>query len=199
MQSVFTKILKENYKGKKFTLTKLKILMAPDPRLNKTAKEVEKVDSSIQKIMDDMLETMYATNGIGLAATQVDIHKRIVVMDISYDVQDQKSKPMYFINPVISKQSKELRIYQEGCLSLPNIFDEVERPDTCTVTALDYNGKEFTLDCTGLLATCIQHEVDHLNGIIFSDHLSRLKRTRIISKLEKSKKRNEYSQEIFDY
>lgn len=180
-------------------MAQLKILMAPDPRLNKVAEEVKTVDSSIKKIMDDMLETMYKTNGIGLAATQVDIHKRIVVMDITYDQNGAGKKPMYFINPVITKTGKQLNVYQEGCLSLPNIFDDVERPATCTVTALDYNGKQFTLECTDLLATCIQHEVDHLNGIIFSDHLSRLKRNRIITKLEKSKKRDEYSKEIFNY
>jgi len=180
-------------------LATLKILMAPDARLKKVAKKVEKVDTSIQKIMDDMLETMYKTNGIGLAATQVDIHKKIVVIDTSYDENGGNKKPMYFINPEITNLSKEMNVYQEGCLSLPNAYDDVERPATCTVKALDYNGKEFTLDCDGLLATCIQHEVDHLDGILFSDHLSRLKRNRILTKLEKSKKRKEYSQEIFNY
>lgn len=180
-------------------MAQLKILMAPDPRLNKVAEKVTKVDASIQKIMDDMLETMYKTNGIGLAATQVNIHKRIVVIDVNCDENGNNKKPLYLINPVISKVSKDLNLYQEGCLSLPNIFDDVERPATCSVTALDYNGKEFTLECEGLLATCVQHEVDHLNGVIFSDHLSRLKRSRIITKLTKSKKRNEYSKDIFNY
>ncbi|HAG52988.1 MAG TPA: peptide deformylase [Alphaproteobacteria bacterium] len=177
----------------------LKILMAADERLKKVAQKVEKVDLSVQKIMDDMLETMYKTNGIGLAATQVNIHQRIVVMDISFDENGNGKKPMYFINPEITKRGKELNVYQEGCLSLPNIFDDVERPATCTVKALDYNGKAFTLECDGLLATCIQHEVDHLDGIIFADHLSRLKRNRILTKLQKCKKRKEYSQEIFNY
>lgn len=177
----------------------LKILMAPDERLRKVAEKVEKVDSSIQKILDDMLETMYLTNGIGLAATQVDIHKRLVVIDTEYTEDGKGKKPLYFINPELVKTSKELNVYQEGCLSLPNAFDDVERPATCTVKALDYNGEEFTLECEGLLATCIQHEIDHLNGIIFADHLSRLKKDRMLTKLKKSKKRQEYSAEIFQY
>ncbi len=180
-------------------MAQLKILMAPHPNLNIVAKEVTKVDASVQKIMDDMLETMYATNGIGLAATQVDIHQRIVVIDVEHDGNGANKKPLYFVNPVVSNFGKELNTYQEGCLSLPNIFDDVERPATCTVTALDYNGKEFTLECDGLLATCIQHEIDHLDGILFSDHLSRLKRDRAMTKLKKSKKRKEYSQDIFEY
>lgn len=180
-------------------MTQLKILMAPDPRLNNVTEKVKKVDSSIQKIMDDMLETMYKTNGIGLAGPQINIQKRIVVIDVSFDENGNNKQPMYFINPVITNLSKEMNIYQEGCLSLPNFFDDVERPATCTVTALDYNGEEFTLNCEGILATCIQHEVDHLDGILFSDHLSRLKRTRAMNKLTKNKKRNEYSKEIFDY
>ncbi|PPR10722.1 MAG: Peptide deformylase [Proteobacteria bacterium] len=180
-------------------MARLKILMAPDARLKKVAEKVEKVDESIQKILDDMLETMYAANGIGLAATQVDIHKRLVVIDVECDENGMNKKPLYFINPELVKTSDDLNVYQEGCLSLPNAFDEVERPATCTVKALDYNGKEFTMDCEGLLATCIQHEIDHLDGIIFADHLSRLKRTRMLTKLEKSKKRKEYSDEIFQY
>lgn len=174
--------------------------MAPDERLKKVAQKVEKVDSSVQKIMDDMLEMMYKTNGIGLAATQVNIHQRIVIIDVNYSEENGTPKqPLYFVNPELVKTSKELNVYQEGCLSLPNAFDDVERPATCTVKALDYNGEEFTLECEGLLATCIQHEIDHLNGILFADHLSRLKRDRMLTKLKKSKKRKEYSTEIFDY
>ena len=180
-------------------MTILKILMAPDPRLEKVAQEVTTVDDSIRKILDDMTETMYKSNGVGLAATQVDIHKRLVVIDVKHDGEGNNKEIIHFINPKILTQSKEKRIYQEGCLSLPNVFDDVERPDTCTVEALDYNGNPFTLECDELLATCIQHEIDHLDGIIFSDHLSRLKRNRIIDKLKKSKKREEYSKEIFEY
>jgi peptide deformylase len=173
--------------------------MAPNPKLQKKAAPVLAVDSSIQENIDNMLETMYKLNGIGLAATQVDIHKRIIVIDVEHDGKGNNKKPLVFINPVISNLSKELNCYQEGCLSLPNEFEEVERPATCTVTALDYNGKEFTLNCDSLLATCIQHEVDHLNGVIFSDHLSRLKRNRIIDRLKKAQRRKEYSKEIFSY
>lgn len=177
----------------------LKILMAPDERLKKVATKVDKVDSSIQKIMDDMLETMYKTNGIGLAATQVNIHQRIVVIDIEYSEDGGSKNPLFLVNPTLVKTSKKLNVYQEGCLSLPNAFDDVERPETCTVKALNYNGEEFTLDCDGLLATCVQHEIDHLDGILFADHLSRLKKDRMITKLKKSKKRKEYSAEVFLY
>jgi len=174
------------------------VVIAPDPRLRKVTKKVQIVDKKIQQTLKDMLETMYKTNGIGLAGPQVGINKQLVVIDISYDKNGAGKSPMYFINPEITKSSKNLNVYNEGCLSLPNIFEDVERPATCSVKALDFNGKEFSMDCDDLLATCIQHEIDHLNGIVFADHLSRLKRSRILTKLEKSKKRKEYSEELFD-
>ncbi|MCP4354094.1 MAG: peptide deformylase [Proteobacteria bacterium] len=179
-------------------MSKLKVVIAPDPRLKKVAKIVETVDKKIQQLLKDMLETMYKTNGIGLAAPQVGISKRLVVIDISYDKDGNDKSPIYFINPEITKLDKELSIYNEGCLSLPNIFEDVERPATCSVKALDFNGEEFSMDCDELLATCIQHEIDHLDGIVFADHLSRLKRNRILTKLEKSKKRKDFSEELFE-
>lgn len=176
----------------------LKIVIAPDPRLKKKTEEIKTITKEIKQTLKDMQELMYKTNGIGLAAPQVGVNKRMAVIDVSYDPEKKSGQdPIFLINPQIIETSKELTLYNEGCLSLPNIFDEVERPSTCTVKALDLNGKEFTLKCEGLLATCIQHEIDHLDGVIFVDHLSRLKRNRALTKLTKSKKRKEYSSEIF--
>ena len=136
--------------------------------------------------MDDMLETMYAAPGIGLAAIQVGILKRLVVIDISKG--EEEKKPIFLINPQIVHQSKKTSVYEEGCLSLPGQFAEIERPAECTIKYIDYNGKEKDLKADGLLATCIQHEVDHLNGILFIDYLSKLKKDMIIKKLVKQKK-----------
>ena len=137
-----------------------------------------------RKLMDDMLETMYAANGIGLAAIQIGIPKRIIVMDIS---KDGKKNPMYFVNPRIKNKDKEKTTYEEGCLSVPDYFAEVDRPKYCEVEYLDYNGKNKILEADGLLATCIQHEMDHLEGILFIDYLSKLKKTMIVKKLSKRK------------
>ena len=134
--------------------------------------------------MDDMLETMYAANGIGLAAIQIGIPKRIIVMDIS---KDGNKNPMFFVNPIIKNKDKEKTTYEEGCLSVPNYFAEVDRPKYCEVEYLDYNGKNKILKADGLLATCIQHEMDHLEGILFIDYLSKLKKTMIVKKLSKRK------------
>ena len=139
--------------------------------------------------MDDMLETMYHANGIGLAAIQIGIPKRIIVMDITKN--EDKKKPMYFVNPVIKNKNKDLATYEEGCLSVPNQFAEVDRPATCEVEYLDYNGEIRILNADGLLATCIQHEMDHLEGILFIDYLSKLKKSMIIKKLSKQKKNSE--------
>ena len=139
--------------------------------------------------MDDMLETMYDANGIGLAAIQIGIPKRIIVMDIAK--KDEDKKPMYFVNPVIKNKNKDLSTYEEGCLSVPNQFAEVDRPSTCTVEYLDYNGEKKILEANELLATCIQHEMDHLEGILFIDYLSKLKKSMIIKKLSKHKKNSE--------
>ena len=140
----------------------------------------------IQKLMDDMLETMYAAPGIGLAAVQVGVLKRLVVIDISKDKETKQ--PIFLINPQIIHQSKKTSVYEEGCLSLPGQFAEIERPAECNLKYIDYNGKEKELKADGLLATCIQHEVDHLNGILFIDYLSKLKKDMIIKKLVKQKK-----------
>jgi peptide deformylase len=163
-----------------------KILTEPDPILRKKCEPLEKVDIDTKKLMDDMLETMYAAPGIGLAAVQVGILKRLVVIDISKG--EEKKQPIFLINPQIIHRSKKTSVYEEGCLSLPGQFAEIERPAECTIKYIDYNGKEKDLKADGLLATCIQHEVDHLNGILFIDYLSKLKKDMIIKKLVKQKK-----------
>ena len=163
-----------------------KILTEPDPILRKKCEPLEKVDTNTRKLMDDMLATMYAAPGIGLAAVQIGILKRLVVIDISRD--EEKKNPIFLINPEITNQSKQTSVYEEGCLSIPGQFAEIERPAECTLKYIDYNGKEKELKADGLLATCIQHEVDHLNGILFIDYLSKLKKDMIIKKLVKKKK-----------
>ena len=163
-----------------------KILTEPDPILRKKCEPLEKVDVDTKKLMDDMLATMYAAPGIGLAAVQVGILKRLVVIDISKG--EEEKKPIFLINPQIIHQSKKTSVYEEGCLSLPGQFAEIERPAECTLKYIDYNGKEKELKADGLLATCVQHEVDHLNGILFIDYLSKLKKDMIIKKLVKQKK-----------
>ena len=163
-----------------------KILTEPDPILRKKCEPLEKVDIDTKKLMDDMLETMYAAPGIGLAAVQVGILKRLVVIDISKG--EEKKQPIFLINPQIIHRSKKTSVYEEGCLSLPGQFAEIERPAECTIKYIDYNGKEKDLKADGLLATCIQHEVDHLNGILFIDYLSKLKKDMIIKKLVKQQK-----------
>ena len=166
------------------------ILTEPNKILRQVSKPVEKVTKIEQQLMDDMLETMYHANGIGLAAIQIGVPKRIIVMDIAKKDQNKKN-PMYFVNPVIKNKNKDLSTYEEGCLSVPNQFAEVDRPATCEVEFLDYNGEKKTLKASGLLATCIQHEMDHLEGILFIDYLSKLKKSMIIKKLSKQKKSSE--------
>jgi len=162
----------------------LSVLEFPDPRLRTVAKEVTTVDGRITKIVDDMFETMYEEHGVGLAATQVDIHQRIVVIDTS----EKKDKPLCFINPELLELSGEEES-EEGCLSVPSFFESVKRAETVKVKALDRLGKSFELEADGLLAVCIQHEMDHLMGKLFVDYLSPLKRQRIKKKLEKLHKR----------
>ena len=162
----------------------LNVLCYPDPRLHKVAKPVAQVDARIKKIVADMADTMYEAPGVGLAATQVDIHERIVVIDISEEQNDLK----VFINPEIIWSSPEKKSWREGCLSVPDFYDEVERPSQVRVKALDVDGKEFELDADGLLAVCLQHELDHLQGKVFVAYLSILKRTRISQKLKKRAK-----------
>jgi|TARA_B110000003_G_scaffold266771_1_gene294217 peptide deformylase len=149
------------------------------------SKIVDKVGNEERSLMDDMLDTMYNAPGIGLAAIQVGVPKRIIVMDISRD--EDKKEPRYFVNPVIKNRNKEKAKYEEGCLSVPDQFAEIERPNTCEVEYLDYHGKKQLLKADGLLATCIQHEMDHLEGILFIDYLSKLKKSMIIKKLSKIK------------
>jgi peptide deformylase len=165
---------------------KRKILTEPDPVLRKKCEPLEKVDDDVRKLLQEMLETMYEAPGIGLAAIQVGILKRIVVIDISKE--KEKKKPFFFINPEIIYQSEKKSVYEEGCLSLPGQFAEIERPAECILRYVDFHGKQKELKADGLLSTCIQHEVDHLNGILFIDYLSKLKKDMIIKKLEKRKK-----------
>ena len=161
------------------------ILTEPNKILRQISKPVEKVGKEEQKLMDDMLETMYAANGIGLAAIQIGIPKRIIVMDISKN--ENKKEPRYFVNPVIINKDNLKATYEEGCLSVPDQFAEIDRPKNCDVEYLDYYGEKKLLKAEGLLATCIQHEMDHLEGILFIDYLSKLKKSMIIKKLSKNK------------
>ena len=165
------------------------ILIEPNKILRQISKSVEKVGDVERALMDDMLDTMYDAPGIGLAAIQIGIPKRIIVMDISKD--ENKKEPRYFVNPVIKNRNEEKAKYEEGCLSVPDQFAEVERPNSCEVEYLDYNGKKQLLKADGLLATCIQHEMDHLEGILFIDYLSKLKKSMIIKKLSKIKVKRE--------
>jgi len=162
------------------------ILTAPEPRLRQVSKPVEKVDDELRALMDDMLETMYDAPGIGLAAIQIGVPLRVIVMDLAG--KDEEPEPRYFVNPEILDPSEDMSVYEEGCLSVPEYYDEVERPARCRVKYLDYDGKEHVLDADGLLATCIQHEMDHLEGVLFIDHLSRLKRERVLKKLKKEQR-----------
>ena len=171
-------------------MAKLPIIEFPDPRLRTVAKPVSRVDASIRKLVDDMFETMYHAPGIGLAATQVDVHQRVLVLDISED----KSQPMVFINAEVLDSSGS-QVYQEGCLSVPGIFADVTRAETVTVRALDRDGAAFELTADGLLAVCIQHEMDHLAGKVFVDYLSPLKRELVKKKLAKQKRLAEENSE----
>ncbi|MDG4718882.1 MULTISPECIES: peptide deformylase [Thalassospira] len=162
------------------------ILIVPDPRLKKECEPVAEVNDEIRDLLDDMLETMYAAPGIGLAAPQIGVMKRVVVMDVSDD--KDKPEPMKLINPEIIWESEDLSVYQEGCLSIPEQYADVERPAEVGVRYLDENGKEHEIEAEGLLATCIQHEIDHLDGVLFTDYLSALKRNMILKKVQKLQK-----------
>ena len=166
------------------------ILELPHPHLRKVATDVaagRTGDAAFQRLLDDMFETMYAAPGIGLASTQVDVHERFMVVDVT----DEHDQPLVFINPVIRKRSADLRVHQEGCLSIPGIFADVTRADGIEVEALDRHGKPFVMAVDGLLATCVQHEVDHLDGKLFIDHLSSLKRDRALKKYEKLRRQGD--------
>ena len=162
------------------------ILTEPNEILRKKSLPVDSVDKDLQILMDDMLETMYAAPGIGLAAIQVGIPKRVIVLDI--EQKEGNKKPLFFVNPEIIQKSKNLSTYEEGCLSVPGQFAEINRPDKCHIKYLDYYGEKKEINAEGMLATCIQHEMDHLEGILFIDYLSKLKKTMIIKKLSKQKK-----------
>ena len=162
------------------------IITVPDETLKKISEPIEKIGVNEKKLIKDLIDTMYDSNGIGLAAVQVGILKRILVIDVSK--KDEKKNPMSFINPVIKKFSDETSVYEEGCLSIPETFIEIERPKTCEVEYIDINGNQKILQCNGLLSTCLQHEINHLDGKLIIDYLSKLKRDLIIKKISKSKK-----------
>lgn len=167
-------------------MAKLQIIEAPNPALRTVSKPVAKVDDTLRKLMDDMVETMYAAFGIGLAAIQVGVPKRVIVLDLS--MEDEPKKPQFFANPEVTWTSAEVGVYEEGCLSVPEHYAEVERPKACRVKFLDYQGEMREIEAEGLLATCIQHEIDHLNGVLFIDHISALKRRMILKKLTKAQR-----------
>ena len=162
------------------------IITVPDETLKKISEPLEKVTTNEKKLIKDLFDTMYASKGIGLAAVQIGILKRILVIDVS--TKDEKREPLSFINPVIKKVSNETSIYEEGCLSIPDTFIEIERPKICEVEYIDINGEKKNLKCDGLLSTCLQHEINHLDGKLIIDHLSKLKRDIIIKKISKTKK-----------
>jgi len=165
------------------------ILTAPDPRLQAVSTDVDAVTDEIRTLVDDMAESMYAADGIGLAAIQVGVAKRVLVIDL--DQKDGKKNPVAYINPKITWVSDEMAVFEEGCLSVPEIWDDVERPARIKAEYLDINGKKQVLEADGMLATCLQHEMDHLNGVLFIDHLSRLKKSMAVRKLTKAKKLKE--------
>ncbi|HTP75943.1 MAG TPA: peptide deformylase [Rhizomicrobium sp.] len=165
------------------------ILTAPDPRLKAVSKPVDSVDAATRRLIDDMVESMYAADGIGLAAVQIGTPVRIIVMDL--DQKDGKKNPRAFVNPTITWRSEELATFEEGCLSVPEIYEEVERSAKIKAEFLDRDGVRQFLDADGLLATCLQHEMDHLEGVLFIDHLSKLKRSMLLRKLQKAKRLKE--------
>lgn len=163
------------------------ILVIPDPMLRRRAEAVAAVDDDLRALIDDMLETMYDAPGIGLAAPQIGVSRRIIVADVSKS--ETERQPLSLVNPELVWTSDETSVYEEGCLSIPEFYEEVERPAQCRVRFLDRDGQTQEMDCDGLLATCIQHEIDHLNGVLFIDHISKLKRDRVTKKFAKARKR----------
>jgi peptide deformylase len=163
------------------------IITLPDPRLRLKSAPVDKIDDSVRALMDDMLETMYDAPGVGLAAIQLGVAQRVVVIDVAHE--EEPPRPLRLVNPELVWISEETSIHEEGCLSIPEIHDEVERPARCKVAYLDENGERQEMECEGLMATVVQHEIDHTNGVLIIDHLSKLKRDRIVKKFAKAKKR----------
>jgi len=170
-------------------MAKRTIITAPDPRLKVVSEPIGHVDDALRALMDDMLETMYAAPGIGLAAVQIGVSKRVIVMDLAGE--GEARAPRYFVNPKIVSVSEELKEYEEGCLSVPEMYELVERPAQARIKYLDYDGNEQVIDADGMLAVCLQHEMDHLEGILFIDHLSKLKRDMILRKLVKARRLKE--------
>ena len=168
-------------------MAKLDIITIPDPLLRETSAPVDDITEDMQQLMDDMLETMYGARGIGLAAIQVAIPRRLIVVDVARD--DEPKAPVFMINPEIVEMAENLRPYEEGCLSIPEYYAEIERPDTCTVRYIDREGKRQEQLCAGTLSTVVQHEIDHLNGKLFIDYISKLRRDRVVKKFIKDKKR----------
>jgi peptide deformylase len=162
------------------------LIILPDPLLRQVSKPIERVDADLQRLADDMLETMYDAPGIGLAAIQIGVPRRMLVIDVSREGEEKQ--PLVFVNPEVVASTDERSVYEEGCLSIPDYYAEVERPAIVTVKYLDRDGKEQTVQADGLLATCLQHEIDHLNGVLFIDHISRLKRDMVIKKFTKAAK-----------
>ncbi len=162
------------------------LIILPDPLLRQVSKPIERVDADFQRLADDMLETMYDAPGIGLAAIQIGVPRRMLVIDVSREGEEKQ--PLVFVNPDVVASSDERSVYEEGCLSIPDYYAEVERPATVTVKYLDRDGKEQMVEADGLLATCLQHEIDHLNGVLFIDHISRLKRDMVVKKFTKAAK-----------
>ena len=162
------------------------LIILPDPLLRQVSKPIERVDAETKRLAQDMLDTMYDAPGIGLAAVQIGVGRRMLVIDVSRE--DEEKTPLVFINPEILSSSEDRSVYEEGCLSIPDYYAEVERPALVTVKYIDREGKEQTIDAEGLLATCLQHEIDHLNGILFIDHISRLKREMVVKKFTKAAK-----------
>lgn len=170
----------------------LPLIIAPDERLNKPSAKVDVVDDTVRKLLNDMLETMYANDGIGLAAVQIGVHLRCVVIDVA--VREGRNEPIRLINPEIVDESQDISVFQEGCLSFPDQYSDVERPEAVTIKYLDETGAEKTMKADGIMATCIQHEIDHTNGVVFVDHISKLKRDMIHKKLTKAKKLGMFSE-----
>lgn len=162
------------------------LIIAPDERLNKPSATVEVVTDEVRALLSDMLETMYANDGIGLAAVQIGVHLRCVVVDVA--VREGRNEPIKLINPEIIDESQDISVFQEGCLSFPDQFSDVERPESVSIRYMDENGEQKTMKAEGIMATCIQHEIDHVNGVVFVDHISKLKRDMIHKKLTKAKK-----------
>lgn len=167
------------------------IIVIPDPRLKLVSEPIATVDTEVRRLADDMLETMYEAPGIGLAAIQIAVPRRVVTIDLAR--KDEPKQPVVLINPEIIWRSDELSIYEEGCLSIPEYYEEVERPAKCRIRYQDLDGKAQELDCEGLMSTCVQHEIDHLNGVLFIDYLSRLKRERVMKKFAKAARREAHA------